>query len=31
MSEYRNLKGRKVKTFATDLSGATAEGQKEII
>ena len=27
MSEYRTLKGRKIKTFATDLSGEGAEGQ----
>ena len=27
MSEYKALKGIKIKTFATDLSGAAAEGQ----
>ena len=27
MSEYRALKGIKIKTFATDLSNAAAEGQ----
>ena len=27
MSEYRNLKGRKIKFLTSDLSGETAEGQ----
>jgi hypothetical protein len=27
MSEYKALKGIKIKTFATDLSGESAEGQ----
>ena len=27
MSEYRNLRGKKIKTFATDLNNEAAEGQ----
>ena len=27
MSEYRNLRGKRIKTFATDLGNAQAEGQ----
>ena len=27
MSEYRNFRGKKIKTFATDLANEQAEGQ----